>query len=558
MVTQPAFYCLRDRGMDLDPAANSAHALEGATIAECLRVAAIRAPDATYLTTLSDGQRFSFREVEEVSRRLAHGLRGCGIGKATHVAVMMANSAEHVFVLFALARIGAVASLVNTAAKGDLLRHFLVLSRATAMIADDEYALRLADLPPEASEIRTLIVAGEDRRPVSNNGVVCRSLTDLFESRRAEEPALSVEPADPAHIIFTSGTTGPSKGVLYSQARSLFYAHDIAQNYRLSAADRVYCWMPLFHASGLHGALLSTLLVGGSVALSPRFSASRFIAEAAQSQSTVAIHQGATLNMLWAQPPTRDDRRHGVRLCLAVPVPPFADAYEARFAMPLSACYGLTDCGMPTWLPADAPKEKRGSCGRPTNGWQIAILDENDGFAPPGAVGEIAMRNDVETSNSAVYYGDGEATARAWRGGWFHTGDLGRLDDDGYLWYVGRLKDCIRRRGENISAFEVEQILLKHPAVAEVAVFPVASDMSEEEVAAAVIRRPGAAVAERELAEFCVENLPHYMVPRFLRFVSELPRNLSQRVQKFVLTAEAKADMSRLWDREKAGVTMKR
>jgi crotonobetaine/carnitine-CoA ligase len=199
-----------------------------------------------------------------------------------------------------------------------------------------------------------------------------------------------------------------------------------------------------------------------------------------------------------------------------------------------------------------------GSAGRARPGYRIRIADDDDFDLPPGEVGEILLRSERLWDTSLGYYKMPEATLAAWRNFWFHTGDRGYLDANGYLYFVDRKKDAIRRRGENISAFEVEQVVASHPAVQDAAVYPVRSEMSEDEVAVSVVRRTGAALDERTLVEYCAANMAYYMVPRFIEFRAELPRTLTEKTEKYKLKSEAEADPTRLWDREKAGIVLKR
>jgi crotonobetaine/carnitine-CoA ligase len=239
-------------------------------------------------------------------------------------------------------------------------------------------------------------------------------------------------------------------------------------------------------------------------------------------------------------------------------VPPFAGEFEARFGVRVISTYGLTDCGMPTVFSQSDPGSKLGSAGRARDGWRVRVVDEGDFDVPAGESGEIVIRCERPWGNASGYYKNAEATVAAWRNGWFHTGDLGRLDEDGFLWHVGRNKDAIRRRGENISAFEVEQAIVKHPAVAEAAAFPLPSELGEEEVAVAVVLKSGETLDEIELVEHCKKAMPYYMVPRYIQFASDLPRNLSLKVQKFKLKQLALENFKALWDREKSSVVVKR
>ncbi len=247
-----------------------------------------------------------------------------------------------------------------------------------------------------------------------------------------------------------------------------------------------------------------------------------------------------------------------MRLCLSTPLPRFAPEFEQRFGMRFVSGYGLSDFGPVAAFTLSDPASKLGSCGKPRFGYEMRIVDGDDFDVPVGQTGEIVLRTNLLWDIASGYYKNPQATVETWRNGWFHTGDRGYLDGDGYLWYVDRKKDAIRRRGENVSAFEVEQVLLRHPAIADVAVYAVDADTAEDEVAAAIILREGATLSEAELIEHAQKNLAYFMVPRFVRIEADLPRTLTGKIEKYRLREDAKKDPTGMWDREKAGIVVKR
>jgi crotonobetaine/carnitine-CoA ligase len=262
--------------------------------------------------------------------------------------------------------------------------------------------------------------------------------------------------------------------------------------------------------------------------------------------------------MLWTQPPTAEDKAHRIRAFVAVPVPAFAREWEERFATRIVSSYGQTDYANVAVYTLLDPLSKLGSAGRPRAGIALRIVDEDDLDVPVGEPGELLVRSSNPWATSQGYYKMPEATVAATRNLWWHTGDSASIDADGYLWFAGRKKDALRRRGENISAYEVETLLMEHPAVAEAAVFAVRSEMAEDEVAATVVRAPGQLLTEEALIAYCVRHMAHYMVPRYIQFAAALPRTESQKVRKAELRQAAEADVSRLWDREKAGIVVRR
>jgi len=239
-------------------------------------------------------------------------------------------------------------------------------------------------------------------------------------------------------------------------------------------------------------------------------------------------------------------------------MPSFTAAFERRFGLRAVSNYGLSDFATVTSLRADAPESKRGSMGLPRSYFELRVVDDDDLECPVGQVGEVVLRSKQPWRAATGYYKMPQATADANRNQWFHTGDRAWRDEDGYLWFVDRKKDCIRRRGENISSYEVEQIMASHPAVGAVAVFPITTPQQDEEVGAAVVLRDGHALSERELIEYCAARMSYFMVPRYLRFVPELPTTMNQKVEKFRLRESMEAALDDVWDRERAGIVLAR
>ncbi|MBN8841000.1 MAG: AMP-binding protein [Sphingomonadales bacterium] len=314
----------------------------------------------------------------------------------------------------------------------------------------------------------------------------------------------------------------------------------------------------MFHVNALQGATYNALMVDASIALQKRFSASGFWRDVRDSGATLTNLLGAMVNILWSQPPAPDDADNRLRMCMSAPIPSFGRDFERRFGLRFIQSYSLTDFGPSHAFSLVDPVAKLGSCGRSRAGIQARIVDENDFELPPGGRGELVLRHDMPWTHSMGYYKMPEATAKAWRNGWFHTGDRGYIDEDGYFWFLDRVKDSIRRRGENISAFEVEQVLLGHPKIKNVAVFAVKSEMSEDEVAVAIVPQAPGAVTPEAIIEFCSGAMARFMVPRFVLLIDELPVNASQKVEKRRLQQMAEEDLSRFWDRDKAGIVLKR
>lgn len=529
----------RRHGPDIHASGTDVRAL---TVGQVLATKALRNGDKRFLTYLPDGRTYTYAELDATTDRVANGLAALGLGAGDIVAVWMDNCPEQILAYFGLGKIGAVAVPINTAFRGEQLRYFLAHSGAVALVADGPLLEHLRpDVRP--AELRLVIRLGAGVGADLEFG-------DLLKAPAAKRP----DPArfsDTCSLAYTSGTTGPSKGVIFTHARTFMYplSHIAAYGYR--ADDIYYVTLPLFHINALQGSTYNALMADASVVLQRRFSASGFWNDIRRSRATVTNLLGSMTNMLWDRPATSGDRDHEIRMCLVAPVPPFARAFEQRFGLRFIAGYGATDYGASHAYTLDDPPEKLGSSGRPRRGYEARIVDADDLDVPPGEPGELLLRCNTPWEAGGQYHRAPEASVAAMRNGWFHTGDRGYIDDDGYLWFVDRIKDAIRRRGENISSFEVEQVLLRHESVQDVAVFAVASEMSEDEVAAVIVPRTGRQVDFDALARHCAAELAYFAVPRYLRTAEELPRNASQKVEKFKLRREAESDLGRYWDRER-------
>lgn len=532
------------------------------TIGKVVARQAERFGDKTYLTFLPDRLKFTFAQLHSVTSSVANGLRALGLSRGSNVAMLMENCPESLFALIAVGKLGGVALPINAGARGAQLRYFIDFFDAVAILVEEHLLERVLDILHDLPKLNTVVVIPQgssmpEIEPARLKGKTLLSYREL-ESHKDTFSDSDSKFSDLAMLAFTSGTTGPSKGNMHTQAKCLLNPISHLESWKATSDDIFYTALPAFHTNALHATLYPALVIGGSAVLSRRFSATNFWRELRETGATAVNLLGSMSNILWAQKPDSDDRKHSLRFCSAAPVPSFYKEFEERFGLKMISGYGLTDFGAPASLPLDAPSGKKRAVGKARTGWQIRIVDDDDFDMPTGQVGEIALRTDNLWESSLGYYKMPERTVEAYRNGWWHTGDRGYLDEEGYLWFVDRKKDAIRRRGENISAFEVEQILATHASVADVAVFPVQSEMSEEEVCAAIVFRDGMKATEAELIEHCRVNMAYFMVPRYLQILSELPRTLTQKVEKYKLKERADVDTSVLWDREKAGIVIRR
>lgn len=530
------------------------------TVARLVADKAQRNADRTFLHFLPDGRRLSYREVDEQSARIANGLLATGIGPGAHVAVIMENCPEQMLLYFALARLGAVAVPVNTSARGKLLAYFLNQSDSVAVVVEEEFASRTVESLGDVPAVAHMLVLGAPGQTPAlprREGLQVADFAGLLAGA-PQPPATAPRFTDLAMLQYTSGTTGPSKANMLAQATVVQYGMTTAEAHGYRFDDVVYIALPINHVNGFLCNLWGAFIADAQVALSRRFSVSRYWKEVRESGATLTNLLGSMCNMLWAQPPAPDDRDNKLRFCLCTPVPRFALEWEKRFATRVISSYGLSDFISAAHYTLLDPVSKLGSAGRPRPGIEMRIADEDGLDVAPGQVGELLLRSNTPWSTSMGYYKMPEATAEATRGLWWHTGDSARIDADGFLFFADRKKDALRRRGENISAHEVESVIMDHPAVAEAAVYAVRSDMSEDEVGASVVLVHGSSVSERELVEFCIANMAHYMVPRFVHLARELPRTATHKVQKAQLREWAETHRDALWDREAAGIAVKR
>ncbi|NIY69278.1 AMP-binding protein [Streptomyces malaysiensis] len=518
------------------------------TLADMLAAQARRTPDTVFLRTRQGD--VTYAEADGHTDRYAAGLAGLGARHGTPVVALMRNSADAVFTWFAAARLGAVYVPVNTALVGAGLVHTFRVTRARVAVVDADLLPQLLAVIGELDLLCTVLVRGADPGALTQRPRSIRFVDFALLGRHPRPPVPDTSPTDelaPAMMLFTSGTTGPSKACVLSHRYVMRQGELHAKYLGLTGGDVLYCPFPLFHLDATTLTVVAALDAGATAAIGVRFSASGFWDEVRSFDATVFNFMGATLTILWKQPPGAADRAHRVRLAWGVPMPDWKAEWEQRFGFPLFEVYGLTDGGVVAYDPLDTPG-RPGSCGRIIPEYEVAVADGDGTPLPRGHTGEILIRPREPGTVMTEYYGMPDATAEAFRGGWLHTGDLGHLDHDDYLYFHGRAKDGIRRRGENISAYEVEQIVESHPGVLEAAAIGVPSELTEEDVKICVVLRPGAQLSAEELIAYCALRSAAYMVPRFVEFLPELPKTPTQKVEKFRLKEAGVTKAT--WDRE--------
>lgn len=491
-------------------------------------------PDRPFLA-MSGGPVISVGEVARRSRRVANGLRELGVGFGDSVLVMLPNCVEFIEAWFAINSLGAVIVPVNTGYKGSFLEHVANNAGARVAVVDVSFLPEVLSSRPRLTTLESMVLVGApglQARPMEMPTV----LFDAFRAASDEPIDVDVKGSDLAAIVYTSGTTGKSKGVLIPHAHLYLNPHVYLEQMGVRDDDVFYSCLPLFHTNALGLQVYGALIAGCTVHVAPRFSASAWLSDIRRTGATVTNLLGVMADFVLRQPSTGDDIDNALRIATAVPMTSaMRRSFEGRFGVKLINLYGSTEANCPIYQPRDESIPE-GSCGRLVKGWyECRVADPNtDEELPDGEVGELLVRPLAPNGFMAGYNRQPEETVAAWRNLWFHTGDALRRDAAGYFYFIDRIKDSIRRRGENISSYEVESVVLEHPAVAEVAAVGIKSpfDDHEQEVKICVVLKPGETVEAEAIHDHCTARMPDFAVPRFIEFYSVLPKTPTEKIQK--------------------------
>lgn len=500
------------------------------TAIRVLRDQVARTPDAILLRT--DERTYTRAEVDRITNRLARGLRGAGVGEGDTVLLLLGNSPFYIFCWLALAKLGAIEVPVNTQYRGQMLAHVVNSSGAKVLIIDPEFAETVAQLEGELPGLEaTLLSTAQD-------------LLHPDDSDLGTDPPYNATMA----LMYTSGTTGPSKGVQVTHAHAYEYANAVREAVALTVGDVYYAPLPLFHIAGQWGVVYASLMSGAAAVLKPRFSASSFWQDVAEHRATTSFLLGAMANFLQQQPPSDGDADTPLERMLMVPLVPSLAEFKARFGVQVATAYGSTEANAPIF--SDFSIEDPRQCGRARAGWSVEIVDEHDELVPADQPGELVVRPPAPWLTMRGYLGNAEATAKSYRNCWLHTGDMASRDADGNFSFVDRMSDAIRRRGENISSFEVEREVNAHPAVLESAAIGVASEHTEQELMVVAAPLAGATLTPEELHAFLRERAPRFMVPRYIEIVDALPKTPTDKIRKASLRERGTTGA---WDAAAAG-----
>jgi len=502
-----------------------------------------------------NGAPLSFAEVNVQVNRLAHGFKRIGVSRGDRIVLFMPNCLELVFAWFAANKLGAVEVPINTAYRASFLEHQVNTCEAQIVITSPDLLPHVIDSMPRMPNITRIIVRSEKEESLPQTGHDICTLASLY-SDDGSNPDIPVSPQETAAILFTSGTTGLSKGVEMPHAQIYLFSEESAQVGKLGEGDAYMTGFPLFHANAQFVTVYASLIAGIRCVLLEKFSASQWVDQLNATGATITNSLGAVLPFVYAQPPSDRDRTHQLTRIFAAPVPhDMIDEIDARFGVNrYITSYGMTECCMPFMTLTDRELPK-GACGVLVDQWfEARLVDpETDLEVADGELGELILRPRVPWTMNSGYVNMPQKTVDAWRNLWFHTGDALRRDAEGWFYFVDRFKDALRRRGENISSFEVEEQIRAHPAVMDVAVIGVPADeiAGEEEVKACVVLDASTSLGEAELANWCMDRMPHFLAPRYIQFVESLPKTPTERVQKAELRKQHAITPG--WDRTAAG-----
>jgi carnitine-CoA ligase len=516
-------------------------------------------PDSEYLDVC--GRKLTAREVADVASRMAASLQALGVQRGDRVATLIENSPEGLLAWWGTIWAGAVAVPINTAYKGEYLRHQLRDSGARVLVVADDLAERVTAVSDAVDALEHVVVTGPQLPAMP--GATMHRWDDVLAAAPAEPG--EVRPSDLATFVYTGGTTGLSKGCMLSHNYHEALTSQIAHCWERTAEDVVWTPLPLFHFNALTTAVLGPLVVGGRSAIYRRFSVSNFWPEMNRTGATITSTLG-TMAYLLAHDSDRPEMPNSgapeanksLRLMGAAPLPPEVDnIIRSRFSIEtFSGAYGVTEASLISWQPPGVRNRPNAAGIINEEYFDVRIFDDDDNELDRGTQGEIVIRPKRPHVMFEGYWGRPEVTVETSRNWWYHTGDIGKIDEDDYLYFIDRKADYLRRRGENIASFEVEKILMGHGSLADVAVHAVPSQLTEDDLKVTATLVEGATLSEEDLFRWCVEQLPYFALPRYIEFRRELPRSPVGRVLKRELREEGVTPAT--WDQEKSGITFEK
>ena len=475
-----------------------------------------------FVKMVEDTEWMTYGEFNKRANRLAHGMLAVGVTKGDYVCVVLENCVDYLTISYALKKIGAIEVSVNIEFKGVGLTRLLNVTGAKIVVTQATFVGPISEIQHDLEHVTTFIFVDDtDESGTVLQGYELLPLSEVI-SNCSDNPPRQVIDTDIAQIQFTSGTTGLSKGLLSPHRHAIRKAEGVAAACQITEDDCSYTPWPLFHSGAAHHEILTVIYTGSRVVLRKRFSASRFWDEVRANGATWFMVVGSVEAILCAPPPSPSDKDNPVRVAFGCPYPVPRKVFEERFGLKTIDCYGLEDCGLVSSTRLnDGDYESQ---GRVRDIYDIRIGDENDDPQPVGKAGQILIRPLEPFTVLQGYFGIPETTLQSFGNLWFHTGDLGKFDAAGRLYFLGRLKQVIRRRGENVMPREVEEVIHIHPAVEECVAVGVPSPVGEEDVKVYLVLRSGHNLSAEELRAFCRKRMAHFQVPEHVEFVDTIPR----------------------------------
>ena len=525
------------------------------TVTSVLRRAVEARPDHCFIR-FESGEMATYREFDESSNAMAHGLRASGVKPGDTVGAMLDTNLDCVLSWFAANKLGAIWVPFNTALKGEFLRHQLANSGASIVLVEADYVERFERIESLISGVERLFVRGEGAVPNLQALDTC-PLTQLSTDNSAALEHVNA-PGDLSMLVYTSGTTGPSKGCMISHNYAVNMARTSRDGANRGENDVNWSCLPLFHLNATTTTVLAAAYTHASCYFMPRFSLSRFWESIRESGATVVNIIGQMVPLIAKQEDSEASKEcfGQIRAVIAMPFDEQLQAsWRERFGVQIAGanCYGLTEASLITNLKA-GEYAKPGSSGKRNEDFEVMIVDQDFAELPSGDSGEIVCRPRKPHIMFEGYWKNPDKTLEVMGGMWMHTGDIGRFDEDGFLYFVDRKKDYLRRGGENVSTYEVEMALLQHASVKEAAVHSVLSELSEDEVKATIVLQDGHELTEQALCEWSADQLPYYAVPRYVEFRTELPINPLNKVMKYQLRDEGVTPQT--WDRTQSDMNL--
>jgi len=498
-------------------------------------------PDRPYFTI--EGVTYTYRQTHEKLRTIAGALAGLGVDMNARVGVLLPNRAAFVFTMFAAAHLGAAIVAINPEFRGQLLAAALDTAQCKVLIVDDMSAPGVQALQAEALRGIEAVIHVDDGLLDLPHAITQARWSALEKSACEPPPPAQTNPGTIQAISFTSGSTGPAKGVQITISQAVDVACTYIHATNLVRDDVLYTPFAFFHGMSTRLGLVPALIVGAHVVIGRRFSPSRYWQEARDCGATVGQTLPTMTALLKAQPATEHDRDHTITRMYNSRAD---EEFERRFGVRLIEAYGMTEIGLVIY--SAYPDRRAGAAGRVHVDWDMQIVDDEDNPVPVGATGELVFRPKAPWLVSPGYVGAPQATVESWRNLWFHSGDIGRQDEDGYVYFIDRRKERIRRLGENISSFDVESIVCGHPDVRECAALAYPASLGEDDVRVVVVKARESELSAGDLYDWLVTMMPKYMLPRYIEFADSLPRTPTNKIEKYQLKQAGL--LPGVWDRD--------